>query len=432
MRGASRLLDKFFAFEASTGIVLLATTAIAMTWANSPWRYVYFAILDMPLGVRLGSITFERNLAWVVNDVLMVVFFFVAGLEIRREIHTGALATPSRAALPLAAAIGGMVVPAGLYLVLAGQPSTRHGWGVPMATDIAFALGILGLLGRRVPSSLRALLLALAVLDDLGAIIVIAIFYSAGIAWQGLAVAGLGLGAIVVFQRMGVRSWPAYLILGTIAWAGTYASGVHPTISGVAIGLLTPVDAMLTPSVVVKRARSQLERLTGGNAAQAPRQQEALTEVKGLLKQVRSPGDTLTDALHPWVNYGIMPIFALANAGVALGTFTSTGPPALVATAVGVGLLVGKPLGILAASAIVLRFNVARLPRELSFRHLLVLGVVAGIGFTMSLFIAELAFEEPELLTGAKVGVLVASALAVVLGLALGRMLLRRESKATK
>ncbi|MEI9938064.1 MAG: Na+/H+ antiporter NhaA [Pseudomonadota bacterium] len=383
----SRPLRAVVAFEASSGLLLIAAAAVALLWANSSASGSYGALWHTQVGISLGSFAFERSLEWVVNDILMAIFFFVVGLEIRKELHDGQLSELRRAALPLVGALGGMVVPALVYLAFAGAPETHHGWGIPMATDIAFALGVLILLGKRVPPALRVLLLAVAVIDDLGAILVIAIFYSSGIAISGLLIAALGLLVIVALRAMGVRSIPIYIVPGVVVWAGIYAAGIHPTIAGVMVGLLTPVQAW--PGV-----------------------------------ETESPLDFLVHALHPWVSYAIMPIFALANAGVNLGGLSMAGSGATVSLAVVVALLVGKPLGVVATSALALWGKFAVLPEGVGVRHLLVLGAVAGIGFTMSLFLAQLAFEDEALLGAAKLGVLIASALALVIGLILGRALL--------
>jgi len=378
---------RVLAFEAASGLLLIAAAAVALIWANSSAAGSYGALWHANLGLRVGSFVFERSLEWFVNDVLMAVFFFVVGIEIRKEVHDGQLSDLRRAALPLVGALGGMAAPALIYLALAGSPETHHGWGIPMATDIAFALGVLVLLGKRIPASLRVLLLAVAVIDDLGAILVIAIFYSSGIAVSGLMWAALGLLAIMTLRALGVRSIPVYIAPGVLVWAGVYAAGVHPTIAGVLVGLLTPVVAW--PGV-----------------------------------EQESPADFIEHALKPWVSYAIMPIFALANAGVNLSGLSLSGGGAKVSVAVVVALLLGKPLGIVLSSALALWGKLAVLPNGLSTRHLLVLGIAAGIGFTMSLFIAQLAFEDPTLLGAAKLGVLVASALAMVIGLLAGRVLL--------
>jgi NhaA family Na+:H+ antiporter len=381
-----RVLVRFLKVEAASGIVLLIAALLAVSWASSPWSESYRALWHAKLALQGAGFAFERTLEWFVNDVLMVVFFFVVGLELRREQHHGSLSDLRSALLPALAAIGGMIAPALVYLSVAGRPETRAGWGIPMATDIAFAVGVLTLLGRRVPAALRVLLLALAVIDDLGAILVIALFYSRGVSVSGLAVAALGLGAIFALRALGVRAKLAFVLPGAIVWGGVYAAGIHPTIAGVAIGLLTPVSA---------------------------------DEHSG-----RSPADELIDMLHPWVAFGILPVFALANAGVSLRELALEAGTAHIALGVTLGLWLGKPLGVLAACALTMRSGVGALPSTLGWRHLCVLGLTAGIGFTMALFVAQLAFTDPAQLAAAKLGVLAASALAAVASLSAGRLLL--------
>lgn len=433
-RIATRPLERFLRIEAASGILLLLSAAAALVWANSSWADSYRALWHTPLGLRVGNFHFERSLEWLVNDGLMVIFFFVVGLEIRREIHQGELSEWRRAALPAAAALGGMLAPAGLYLLFAGQPATRSGWGIPMATDIAFAVGVLTLLGKRVPPALRVLLLALAVIDDLGAIVVIALFYSQGLEWLGFAVAALGFLGIYAQQRLGVRVKLAYVPASVVAWAGVYAAGVHPTIAGVLVGLMTPVRAWYGAEGFRELVQAELGHLTAQAEAHVkgaghdghPDAHElgsVLHRVEIARREARSPAEALMEALHPWVAFGIMPLFALANSGVSLSSVTLEGASLKVALGVAVGLVVGKPLGVLAACWLTLALGVSALPKGLSLRHLVVLGVVAGIGFTMSIFIAQLAFVGDAavgLLGAAKLGVLGASGAAAVLGLVVG------------
>lgn len=425
-RLASRPLDRFLHIEAASGILLMLSAAVALVWANSAWGSGYERLWQTPLGFRIGEFTFERSLQWIVNDGLMAIFFFVVGMEIRREIHHGALSEWRQAALPVAAALGGVVVPAGLYLLIAGAPETRPGWGVPMATDIAFAVGILTLLGKRVPAALRVTLLALAIIDDLCAILVIAFFYSSGLSVSGALVAAAGLGGVVLMQRLGVRSKWAYVVPSVVAWAGIYSAGVHPTIAGVIVGLMTPVRAWFGPEGMLIGIREEIDRIAAaGVDSLSPHElASTLRRVDMARREAISPAEGLIEKLHPWVAFGIMPVFALANAGVNLGNESLDSAARGVVTAVAVGLLVGKPFGVLLASLAALRLRIASLPEGLGARHLVVLGVVAGVGFTMSLFIAQLAFTDARLLAAAKIGVLAASGAAAVFALALGRMLL--------
>lgn len=425
-RLAGRPLERFLRIEAASGILLLVAAAVALIWANSPWAESYVRLWHTAIGVRIGSFAFERSLEWVVNDGLMVIFFFVVGMEIRRELHHGELSEWRRAAMPAAAALGGMLAPAALYLVFAGAPSTRSGWGVPMATDIAFAVGILTLLGKRVPAALRVLLLALAVIDDLGAIVVIALFYSSGVAPSGLAVAALGFGGIFAMQRLGVRAKLAYVVPSIVAWAGIYAAGIHPTIAGVIVGLVTPVRAWLGPDGFLIGVRKELDHLAQSSSGALSSHELAgtLRRVDVARREALSPAGSLIETLHPWVAFGIMPVFALANAGVSISGGSLDAASWNVVTAVAVGLIVGKPVGVLLASWLTLRLRMGMLPAGMTLWHLVVLGVVAGVGFTMALFIAQLAFTDERLLAAAKLGVLAASGGAAVLGLVLGRVLL--------
>lgn len=425
-RLAARPLTRFLEVEAASGIVLLIAAAIALIWANSPWGETYFQVWHTPIGVRVGGFAFERSLEWVVNDGLMVIFFFVVGLEIRREIYCGELSDWRRASLPAAAALGGMVVPAALYLVVAGAPLTRSGWGVPMATDIAFAVGILTLLGKRVPAPLRVLLLALAVIDDLGAIVVIAVFYSSGIALSGFALAALGFAGVFVMQRLGVRNKISYVAPSLIAWAGIYSAGIHPTIAGVIIGLATPVRTWLGPEGLIVSVQQELQHLaqSAAGTSATPDLPGTLHRIDAAQREAISPADSLIHKLHPWVAFAIMPLFALANAGVVVGAGGLDATSWRVVAAVATGLVVGKPVGILLACWLTLRLRIGVLPAGMTLRHLAVLGVVAGVGFTMALFIAQLAFADPRLLAAAKLGVLAASGGAALLALILGRTLL--------
>lgn len=425
-RLASGPLERFLRIEAASGVLLLLAAAIALAWANSPWAASYHDLWHTPFGIRAGSFTFERTLEWYVNDALMVIFFFVVGMEIRREIHHGELSEWRRAALPVAAALGGMLAPAILYLSVAGAAETHSGWGVPMATDIAFAIGILTLLGKRVPPALRVLLLALAVIDDLGAIVVIAVFYSSGVAVSGLLGAALGFGGIFAMQRLGVRSKLAYVVPAVVAWAGIYAAGIHPTIAGVIVGLVTPVRAWLGPEGFLVGVRNELEHLAQASPSSLSSHElaETLRHVDVARREAMSPAESLIGALHPWVAFGIMPAFALANAGVSLSDTALDASSWRALLGVSVGLMIGKPLGVLLTTWLALKLRIGTLPTGLTARHLVVLGVVAGVGFTMALFIAQLAFADARLLAAAKLGILVASGAAAIIALGSGRVLL--------
>lgn len=426
-KAAGRPLERFLQIQAASGVLLFLAAAAALWLANSSLAPLYFDTLETPFGIRVGDFSFERSLSWVINDGLMVIFFFVVGLEIRREIYAGELSEWRRASLPVAGAIGGMAAPALAYLWLAGGPETRSGWGVPMATDIAFALGVMALLGARVPAALRVLLLAVAVIDDLGAILVIAAFYSSGVAWAGLFVAALGVIVVLLMQRSGVRAKLAYVLPALVAWGGIYAAGIHPTIAGVIVGFMTPVRAWLGTQGFVIGVQKEMDHLTTrpAHTLSAHELSDSLRNVDEARREATSPAESLIHSLHPWVAFVIMPMFALANAGVSLegGSFSASGWT--VAIAVSVGLLVGKPIGVFVMSWLAVRTGLATLPAGLTLRHLVVLGVVAGIGFTMALFIAQLAFTDAALLSASKLGILVASLVAGVAGLLLGRFTLQ-------
>lgn len=425
-RAVAAPIERFLAVEASGGIVLLAAAAAALICANTPAADLYEALWTTPLGLRLGPVDFTRDLRWWVNDGLMTIFFFVVGLEIRRETHRGELSDLRRAALPVAAAVGGMLVPAAIYAAFNQGHATAAGWGVPMATDIAFAVGVLALLGKRVPPALRVLLLALAVIDDLGAILVIAVFYSGGVKLGALAVAAAGLAGIVVLQLFGSRRDAAYVVLALVAWAGTYASGVHPTIAGVAVGLLTPVRVWLGPLGFADVAEAAAARVRDGVADLA----SELDTVTHAAREAVSPVERLQHSLHGAVAWGIMPLFAFANAGVSLGSLDLAGDGWRVFFGIIAGLVVGKLIGVFAAARLSAAAGLTSLPRGVRWSDLGVVGGVAGIGFTMALFIAQLAFPPGAILETAKLAILVASGVAGVGGYVLGRALLGPGARA--
>ncbi len=424
-KAARRVLDpieRFLHVEASSGIVLAAAAAIALVWANSSWHASYQALWHMPVGLRLGETTIEHDLHFWVNDGLMVLFFFVVGLEMRREMVQGELSRWDRALLPFLGALGGMLVPAVAFLVLNRGEAGQDGWGIPMATDIAFAVGALALLGSRVPPALRVLLLAVAVIDDIGAILVIAIFYSSGVSVDGLVIMAGAVGSVLVLQRVGVRHPLGYVPSGLLAWYGALHAGVHPTLAGVLMGLLTPARAWLGQGGFVDSTERALEQI---REPDGPDDEEELLEQVQELNQAQreavSPALRLHSLLHPWVAFLIMPIFALANAGVRIdGLDLSSSGGMSLAVGIVVGLMVGKPLGIFAFTALGVRLGWCTLPSGVTNRGVLTVGFVGGIGFTMSLFIGGLAFQDPVLLGAAKAAILCGSAGALVLGLAMG------------
>ncbi|WP_220793402.1 Na+/H+ antiporter NhaA [Nocardioides stalactiti] len=415
-RYVARPLREFLRVELGGSLLLLVATAAALLWANSGWSATYDDFWHLELGFSVGSFELVESLQHWVNDALMVIFFFVVGLEIKYELVHGDLRDPRTAALPIVAAFGGMVVPAVLYVAVAGGGEAGAGWGIPMATDIAFAVGVLGVLGRRIPSAARLFLLTLAIVDDIGAILVIAVFYTEdlGLGWLALALAFLGV--VVVMRRLRVWAVPAYGIVGAATWFALLQSGVHATLAGVALGLLTPATALLRPEVASDYAREALDdrRLDP----------DEVHRLRFLVVESVPVVERLQHHLHPLSAYVVLPVFALANAGVdvrggALGD-ALTSP---VALGIGVGLVLGKPIGIVLASALAVRLRVARLPEGVGWGQLVGVGFVAGIGFTVSLFIAGLAFPDaPGLAADAKVGILLASLAAAGAGLVVLRL----------
>lgn len=429
-RALVRPVERFLQVQAASGLLLLAAALIAMVWANSPWHESYEHLWHTPIGFSIGHFEFSHSLHFWINDGLMVAFFFVVGMEIRREIHSGELSNLKRAALPIAAAVGGMLVPALIYWGFnVNHPEVLGGWGTPMATDIAFAVGILALIGNRVPAALRILLLALAVIDDMGAILIIAVFYSGSISWIGLAVAAGGMLGITLFQRVGLRSPLLYVVPAFAVWEGMLQAGIHPTIAGVIVGLMTPVRSWFGEEGFLHAAERALFRFKESRGADD--QHDLLHPLEDLERAQREalpPVVRLEHKLNPWVSYGVMPLFALANAGVPLGDVSLEGAAATsLALGVGVGLALGKPAGVLLLSWISKQLGLVEMPRGVDFKGLLVVGLVAGIGFTMALFIANLAFTNPEHLGIAKLAVLTGSLVAGVLGLAVGIVVLPRE-----
>lgn len=415
-------VDRFIHVEAASGIVLLIAAAVALVWANSPWAASYHAVWHAPLSLGLGPWQVSQSLHFWINDALMTVFFLVVGMEIRREIHDGALANLRMAALPLAAALGGVLLPAAIFLGLNEAASARQGWAVPTATDIAFAVGVLALLGRSVPGNVRVLLLALAIIDDVAAVLIIAFFYSGGLDPTGLWIGGAGIVLVLALQAAGIASAWAYVLPGAILWAGMLKTGAHPTLAGVMLGLMTPVLSARSPASSLDAAGAALGALRqAGPDLDVHAAQHRLRALGQAQRDVLPPVTRVQMALHPWVAFGVMPLFALANAGVSLDGLDLTDGVALsVLSGVTVALVLGKPLGVLAASWLAVRLGGCRLPEGVTWSGIALVGLLAGIGFTMSIFIATLAFPDAALLAAAKAGVLLASALAAITGLAWG------------
>ena len=401
---------RFFHFQAGGGIAMLVATAVALVWANSPWQDSYHALLESHTRVEIGNLlVLDEPLEEWINDALMVVFFFVVSLEIKRELVVGELRRPGAVVLPLIAALGGMTVPAVLYAVFNAGGEGSAGWGIPMATDIAFALGVVSLLGRHVPNSLKVFLLTLAIVDDIGAIIVIAVFYNNEISVGWLAVS-VGIVLLLFVMRL-MRVWytPVYLAVGLAFWLTLFESGVHATIAGVVMGMFAPARPLVSEarfSLLEQRSISE-----GSVSVRLARQ--TVFEVRESV----AVADRLADFLHPWTSFLIVPVFALANAGVELSG-GSLGDAMRSPVTIGVvsGLVVGKLAGVTGFAWLAVRLGVCELPRGTTWTKLLGLGGVAGIGFTVSLFIANLAFEQQAVTDQAKIGILVASTAAAAIG----------------
>lgn len=421
-----RVLQPFaeFAHTASSGgIVLLVCTAIALAWANSPWAASYHHIWELEVALDAGPFAFRSTLHHLINDGLMAVFFFLVGLEIKREVLIGELASLRQAALPAAAALGGMVVPAAIYAAMNTGSSGSAGWGIPMATDIAFALGVLALLGDRVPAGLKVFLAALAIVDDIGAVLVIALFYTAGVNWAALGIAGALLLLAIGANASGVRRPSAYALIGVALWGAVLASGVHATVAGVLLAMAIPSRTRINEDEFLLGARRSVDAFERGCGPETTvltnqEQQEALLTLETLCEQAQAPLQVTERRLHGIVAFFIMPLFALANAGVRLsGGELATALSSPVTLGVLLGLLLGKPLGITLFSWAAVRLGVATLPSRVTWRMVHGAAWLGGIGFTMSLFIAGLAFPGmPDLLAAAKLGILAASLIAGICG----------------
>ena len=412
VRKLTRPLARFLKIESAGGLVLITCTIVALVLANSSAADAFHRFWHAPLLLQIGTFTLGGELGhFFVNDVLMTIFFFVVGLEIKREMVAGELREWQKAALPVVAALGGMVVPAGIYMALRwGEPDFR-GWGVPMATDIAFVVGVMALLGKRVPFGLKIMLLSLAIADDIGAVLVIAVFYSGGLDFWAVGLAAGGFAAVVALRNLGVRSQLAYVTIGLVTWTAMYKSGVHPTVAGVLIGLLTPSEAWVSREALRLALADVAARLGEEKAGEVSA--EELQVLAFASRESVSPLERMEHLLHPWVSFVIMPLFALANAGVHLEP-RLLGEP--IAVAVALALFLGKPIGVVLFSWLAVRAKVAQLPTGVNWGMLAGGGCLAGIGFTMSLFVANLAFESEEHLMDAKIGILSGSVCSAIVG----------------
>ncbi|MBK5108891.1 MAG: Na+/H+ antiporter NhaA [Anaerolineales bacterium] len=412
------LAQDFVRIEASGGIILLICAIIALVWANSALSESYFHFWETEFALGLGERIISLPLIEWINDGLMVLFFFVVGLEIKRQLTTGELSRPRKAVLPLAAALGGMLVPAAIYLVFnAGGPG-EPGWGIPMATDIAFTLGVLALLGSRAPLSLKIFFTALAIADDLGAILVLAIFYSSEIHWISLLIAAVILAILIILNRIRIYSpWP-YALLGVGLWLAFIESGIHPTIAGVLLAATIPTWGAPDTRALLAQCVSVLEEFDAPGIVQSNRAQVAAQTLETVADRMQSPAQRLEHGLLPWTTYLVLPLFALANAGVVIRFDQSL--LSMVSIGIVLGLIFGKAIGITFFAWLAVRLRLADMPRNVSLRELFSASWLAGIGFTMSLFIAGNAFRgNIELLDQSKSGILVGSLLAGLIGFGL-------------
>lgn len=420
-----RLTAPFAAFmqqDAASGILLLACTAIALFAANSPLSSAWLEFWQHPFAVGPEGYELRKPVILWVNDGLMAIFFFLVGLEIKREMLAGELASPAQAIPPVLAAVGGMVAPAVAYLAFNLGPAggVPQGWAVPMATDIAFALGVLSLVGDRVPLSVKVFLTALAIVDDIGAVLAIALFYTADISLVALGVGLAGLAVAALGNALGVARSLFYVLAGVVTWVAFLKSGVHATVAGVLLAFCIPARSRSTPGDLARVGRHLLGAVEQGDATASllpdTHRHAAVEGLESAARHAASPLRRMEHALAPWVAWGIMPVFALANAGVALSGELMNGLGNPVTLGVGVGLLFGKQLGVLLAVWLPVRLGLAQLPRDMTWRHVYGVALLAGIGFTMALFVAQLAYADPRTLDFAKVGILGASLLSGVCG----------------
>jgi NhaA family Na+:H+ antiporter len=420
----ARLTRPFLHFmekESSSGLLLLACAILALVVMNSGLAWWWESLWQTPVSFRLGDFELNKNVGLLINDGLMTLFFFVVGLEIKRELVIGELQHVKAAFLPAMAALGGMVAPALIYLGVLGDAEGQSGWGIPMATDIAFVVGFLALLGKRVPHGLKIFILSLAIVDDMGAVLVIALFYTAQVSTVALGVAALGLCLVLAANKLGVRSISVYIALGSIVWLACLKSGIHPTVAGVILGLMTPVSALIPEKALWTRLEKRIEAHKRDKRAawNANELERLVTDARESI----SPLERLESSMHPWVAFFIMPVFALANAGVAIAGDVWQSPVALAITA---GLVIGKPLGILVFSWVAVQTGSARLPQGVDWALMAGASCLAGVGFTMSLFIASLGLPA-ELLEAGKLGTLLGSLISACLGLGLLLWALKRQ-----
>lgn len=413
-------VSRFVHLEYTSGIVLLISVVLAVIWANSAFGESYHHLWETHFMVGIGEHLLDKPLHIWINDGLMALFFFVIGLELKREFMEGELSTFSKAILPMTAALGGMVVPAAIYYILNRNTGASHGWGIPMATDIAFALALLSMAGKHIPGSIKVFLSALAVADDLGAVLVIAFFYTGQVSFMALGIAAIFLLVLVIGNAIGIRSSAFYLILGIAVWIGFLLSGVHATLAGVLVAFTIPARTKIDEEVYSNSLRKLTDdfdrEIPSNSTLTTPDQHRTIQQVKHLSLAAETPLQKIEHALHPYVAFLVMPLFALANSGIIIGAdfFSAVLNP--VSIGVTAGLVLGKFSGILLFCFVMVKLGIAKLPEGGSWKHMVGVALLAGIGFTMSLFISGLAFSDPKYVEQAKYGILIASVLAGVLG----------------
>ncbi len=433
-------IQRFMELETAGGLLLVLITIVAMVWANSPWGAAYEHFFHTPIAISIGSFHLEHSLLHWINDALMAIFFFVVGLEIKREMVTGELSSWKKSSLPIFAALGGMIAPALIYYSFNPEGPTSAGWGIPMATDIAFAVGVLTLLGNRVPFALKIFLLALAIADDLGAVLVIALFYTSNLSVPHLIAAFGGVLLILTFRGIGVWRKGPYYLAGAFLWLMVLKSGVHATIAGVLLGFLTPAYPLISRKKMFDDLGTLFDKvkaavkpvLTSKNDEQnEPLDHDTkaiVDDIKYVAHECEPPLDSIVYNLHPWVTFAIMPLFALGNAGVVLqGVAFSDIFASPVSLGIGLGLLLGKPIGIMFFSFLAVKLGVSSLPKGITWMHYLGVSCLAGIGFTMALFVSNLALGGTEVETFSKLGILTGSLISAVVGFVILSMVLGKK-----
>ena len=424
-----RPLQEFLETSTASGVVLLGAVIVALAWVNSPWGASYSSLFATQVSIRVGDLAVTGDLHFWINEGLMSLFFLVVGLEIKRELTTGELRRPRAASLPLIAAAAGMAVPALLFLAMVGGGEAARGWGIPMATDVALALGVLALAAARIPSGLRPLLLALAIVDDIGSVIVVAAFYAETISLGWLILAMIVAGLVFVFPKIHIRATPVYVILGVVLWFAMYRAGLHPALAGVVVGLLTPSEPFQRPRAVSQEAHRTADR-TEDDPEPPDADAHQWLRLAELSREAVSPLTRVEHILLPWASYFVLPLFALANMGVPLSAASiAAAAGSTVAWAILVARVVGKFVGIWGAALLSSRLRLVELPAGVGSSHLAGMAAAAGTGFTVSLFVADLAFgPNNPLLAHVKISLLAASAISAIVGL----LLLRRAGTSSR